>query len=288
MQLKEIKNIFHKELDDVYPTEEVDSLFYWLVEHYLGVERFILAVQPGLVISKEDEGHFFKALARLKLQQPIQYITGETTFLGLTIKVSKKVLIPRPETEELTRWVLSDATERSNPSGGRPLRILDIGTGSGCIAIALAKNLPEAAVYGLEVSTEALEVARENARLNHVQISWVQEDILNLERLQPRFDIIVSNPPYVRDSERSGIRDNVKGFEPAQALFVSNDDPLRFYRHIAGLACHNLTSGGLLYFEINQYLGREMAKLLDDLKFLQIELRNDMFGNERMMRAVKA
>ncbi len=288
MQLKEIRNIFHKELDDLYAREEVDSFFYWLVEHYLGIERFVLALQPGLVISSENEGHFFMALTRLKLQHPIQYITGETTFMGLPIKVSDQVLIPRPETEEMTLWLLADATERMLQSQGKPFRILDIGTGSGCIAIALAKNLQEATVYGMDVSAAALEVAGDNAAMNNVSVTWLEVDILTLEQLEPQFDLIVSNPPYVRHSERKGMQENVMGFEPSNALFVSNDDPLVFYRHISDLACDNLPSGGLLYFEINQYMGKEMVKLLEDRDFLEIELRKDMFGNERMLRAVKA
>lgn len=289
MLLKEIKKIFHKELDGFYAPEEVDSFFYWFVEHYLGMERFVLALQPELVISKENEELFFNGLARLAQQHPIQYITGEATFMGLNFKVNKHVLIPRPETEELTQWILSDVKEirEQSHNGHNPLRILDIGTGSGCIAIALAKYLPGYQVFGLDLTDAVLDVARQNATLNEVSISWIQADILRMEHLEPAVDIIVSNPPYVRESEKMKIRDTVKEFEPNAALFVSDEDPLVFYRHIADLAYKNLPENGLLYFEINQYLGSQINKLLEDRNFSEIELRKDMYGNERIMRAVK-
>jgi release factor glutamine methyltransferase len=289
MLLKEVRNIFHHELDSLYPPGEVDSFFYWFVEHYLGLERFVLALQPGLVISKESEDLFFKGLARLALEHPIQYITGEANFMGLTLKVNDQVLIPRPETEELTQWILSDVEKNSIRAQRThlPLQILDIGTGSGCIAIALAKNLPGSQVHGLDLSEEVLDVARQNAILNDVSVSWIQADILLMEHLQPELDIVVSNPPYIRYSEMAHISRNVKEFEPNRSLFVPDEDPLLFYRHIADLASRDLPVNGLLYFEINQYLGSETCKLLEDRNFSEIELRKDIYGNERMIRAVQ-
>jgi release factor glutamine methyltransferase len=168
-----------------------------------------------------------------------------------------------------------------------PLQILDIGTGSGCIAIALAKNLPGSQVHGLDLSEEVLDVARQNAILNDVSVSWIQADILLMEHLQPELDIVVSNPPYIRYSEMAHISRNVKEFEPNRSLFVPDEDPLLFYRHIADLASRDLPVNGLLYFEINQYLGSETCKLLEDRNFSEIELRKDIYGNERMIRAVQ-
>lgn len=279
MLLKEIKKVFHTELDAIYGKEEVSSFFYLLIEHYLGLERFILAVQPELIITKEEESPLFAALSKLKLQVPIQYIIGKTNFMDLDFVVNKNVLIPRPETEELVRWILDDfSTAQSD------LKILDIGTGSGCIAISLAKNLPNAKVYALDVSQEALAVAKETAELNGVEIYFVNADILEVNDLDDKFDIIVSNPPYVRMLEKQEMKNNVLDNEPELALFVTDDNPLIFYKKIAELAAKNLIDKGVLYFEINQYLGKETQSLLEATNFSEIELRKDFFGNDRMLK----
>jgi release factor glutamine methyltransferase len=279
MLLKEIKKVFHTELDAIYGKEEVSSLVYLLIEHYLGLERFILAVQPELIITKEEESPLFAALSKLKLQVPIQYIIGKTNFMDLDFVVNKNVLIPRPETEELVRWILDDfSTAQSD------LKILDIGTGSGCIAISLAKNLPNAKVYALDVSEEALAVAKETAELNGVEIYFVNADILEVNDLDDKFDIIVSNPPYVRMLEKQEMKNNVLDNEPELALFVTDDNPLIFYKKIAELAAKNLIDKGVLYFEINQYLGKETQSLLEATNFSEIELRKDFFGNDRMLK----
>ncbi|MBR9853552.1 MAG: peptide chain release factor N(5)-glutamine methyltransferase [Algicola sp.] len=291
MQLKEIKNIFHKELGGIYPKEEIDSFFYSCIEHYLKLERFVLAVQPGLTLIKKEEQPLFEALAELKLEKPIQYILGTAHFMDLELQVNENVLIPRPETEELVQWILD--TERSQsvistPLNDRSLHILDIGTGSGCIAIALAKNLPNAKVYALDVSKVALEVAQKNAQANGVDITFLHQDILNNERgfpSEPIFDIIVSNPPYVRELEKNQIHKNVKDFEPHTALFVPDEDPMLFYRAIIDFAEKYLSEKGKLYFEINQYLGEETKELFRTRSFSEIELRKDMFGNDRMLKA---
>jgi len=288
MLLKEIKDIYHRELGGIYPKEEVDSFFYSCIEHYLNLERFILAIQPGITLNKEEEQPLFEALSELKLQKPLQYILGTAHFMDLELQVDKNVLIPRPETEELVQWILSDA-ERSRSGisttpNDRSLQILDIGTGSGCIAIALAKHLPNAKIFALDVSDSALKVARKNAASNGVDITFLHEDILNTE-LELDFDIIVSNPPYVRELEKEGIQKNVKDFEPDTALFVSDEDPLLFYRAIIDFAEKHLSEKGKLYFEINQYLGEETKALFNTRNFSEIELRKDMFGNDRMLKA---
>jgi release factor glutamine methyltransferase len=281
--LKEIKTIFHKELDDIYPKEEVDSFFYIFIEHYLKLDRFVLVLQPNLVVAKEEEQPLFEALAALKLEKPIQYITGTAHFMDLELKVNEHVLIPRPETEELVEWIITDCQlERS-----RELKILDIGTGSGCIAIALAKNISNAKVYAIDVSTEALEVAKENAQSNNVCIEYIQMDVLNPKEIELEFDVIVSNPPYVRELEKQEIKDNVKAYEPTIALFVPDEDALLFYRAIIAFAERHFSKKGSLYMEINQYLGKETKALLEAGNFSEIELRKDFFGNDRMLKGIK-
>lgn len=278
MLLKEIKNIYHVELDDIYPKEEVDSFFYLVIEHYLNLERFVLALQPNLVIDKDEEQPLFEALAQLKLERPIQYILGSTQFMDLEFKVNEHVLIPRLETEELVRWVISNF-ENDNTE----IKILDVGTGSGCIAISLAKVLNNVKVYALDVSEKALEVAKENAVLNSVEIEFINADILKLDELEVNFDVIVSNPPYVRVLEKEEMKSNVLKNEPELALFVEDKDPLIFYRKIVDLAKTNLNPNGLLYFEINQFLAEETRTILDD-SFADVVVRKDMFGNDRMLK----
>lgn len=284
MLLRELKNIFHAELDALYQQEEVRSFFSMLIEHYLGLERFVLALQPDLAISKEEERPFFEALGRLKLQEPIQHIIGKTHFMEMDFRVSKDVLIPRPETEELVRWIIDEIRNtKYELRSANGIKILDVGTGSGCIAISLAKHFSNAEVYALDISEAALKVARKNAAMNKVGISFVKDDVFELE-LELEFDIIVSNPPYVREMEKDEIHKNVLDYEPSQALFVSNEDPLVFYKSITAHASNHLKEGGSLFLEINQYLGKETKQLLKDHNFSEIELRKDMFGNDRMLK----
>ncbi|HCO83533.1 MAG TPA: peptide chain release factor N(5)-glutamine methyltransferase [Arenibacter sp.] len=281
MLLKEIKNIYHLELDPLFPKEEVDSFFYLVIDHYLGLERFILAMQPNLVVSKENEDPLFFALSQLKQERPIQHILGKAHFCELEFRVDENVLIPRPETEELVYWIINEV-QKGDPR--EEVKILDIGTGSGCIAISLAKNLPNAKVYALDISKKALQIAGENAMDNGVDIVFLEADILSLEGFKDKFDVIVSNPPYVRELEKLEMKNNVVEHEPGLALFVSDGDPLIFYKKITRLALSHLKKGGVLFFEINQYLGEEMKQLLEAENFSEIELRKDMFGNDRMLK----
>ncbi|SIQ58474.1 peptide chain release factor N(5)-glutamine methyltransferase [Maribacter ulvicola] len=288
MLLKEIKNIFHAELDVIYGKEEVDSFFYLLIEHYFDLERFILAIQPELVIDKAQEIVIFKALSELKLEKPIQHIMGTAHFMDLDFMVNKHVLIPRPETEELVRWVLDDFKTATNA-----LTILDMGTGSGCIPISLDKNLTDAKVLGLDISTDALKVAEENNRLLNADVKFLHADILSLEKetstkeLNQKFDIVISNPPYVRELEKAEMQSNVIDHEPSLALFVPDEDPLKFYSAVVNYAAEHLNENGCLYLEINQYLGEETKHLLLDSNFKTIELKKDMFGNDRMIKGIK-
>lgn len=282
MELKEIRHIFHKELDGSYAREEVDSFFYLMVEHYLELPRFILATEPHTIVGKQQEQPLFEGLAQLRQYRPIQYILGTAHFMDLWFKVDGRVLVPRPETEELVRWILADT-----PSGATPT-ILDVGTGSGCIAISLAKNISGAKVFALDVSAPALEVAQENALKNSVSVTFLEMDILHDKVLSERFDIIVSNPPYVRNLEKAKMERNVLEHEPERALFVADDDPLLFYREIVRFSERHLKNGGGLYFEINQYLGERTVQLLRDHGFVEIELRKDMYGNQRMLKGKKS
>lgn len=285
MLLREIKNIFHKELDSLYPKEEVDSFFFMLIADQLELERFVLAMKPNLVISKEEETPLFEALSKLKLQEPIQHIIGQAHFMEMDFVVNQNVLIPRPETEELVRWIIEEIQgEKYKVKSSNTLNILDIGTGSGCIAISLAKNLLQAKVVALDVSAGALKVAQENAVINEVEVTFLKEDILELESLNTEFDLVVSNPPYVRELEKKQMHKNVLEHEPDLALFVSDENPLLFYKQITDFATKNLKKGGVLFFEINQYLGKETEQLLRDHNFSEIELRKDMFGNDRMLK----
>ena len=215
----------------------------------------------------------------MKEQEPIQYILGETQFADLRFIVDKSVLIPRPETEDLVRWVLEDWEKRRTPPS-----ILDIGTGSGCIAVTLAKFIPGSNLYAIDISEEALEVARHNAEMNEVTVKFLISDIAKTNSLGRRFDIIVSNPPYVRALEKNEMRANVVDFEPDIALFVADDDPLVFYRHIVRFAKQNLASGGVIYLELNQYLAKETVALFEEENFSEIELRKDLFGNDRLLK----
>jgi len=297
MRLKDIQDIFHKELDAIFGKNEVGSVFNILISHYLKFNRIALVLEPDLTISKEEEQPLFEALSRLKQEEPIQYIIGETEFFGLPFKVNEHTLIPRPETEELVSLVLQNIKNQKTcladwQANSKVVSILDIGTGTGCIAISLAKNLPNAKVFALDVSEEALKIAEQNAELNKVDIHFLKADILsketwNLEFKNLKFDIIVSNPPYVRNLEKQEIKKNVLNHEPHLALFVEDTNPLQFYKAITDFAIDKLVENGLLFFEINQYLGDETKQLLQDKDFLDIELKPDIFGNNRMLKGKK-
>lgn len=280
MIIQEFKTIFFKELSEVYPQTEIQSFFNILIEFKLNLSRIEVALQPNFNIDKCELDFLQKALSNLKKQIPIQYILGETEFYGLPFIVNKNVLIPRPETEELVSWVLEDSKLEN-----KKLTILDIGTGSGCIPISLAKNLPNAEIYAIDISQKALEIAQKNALKNNVTIHFLEADVLTLNKLPQQFDIIVSNPPYVRELEKEQMHQNVLDNEPHLALFVANHNPLLFYDKIADLAKKHLTKNGKLYFEINQYLGEETVNLLKSKGFRNIELTKDIFGVDRMIKA---
>jgi release factor glutamine methyltransferase len=290
MLLKEYKIQFSEELTPVYDEHEIDSFFYILLEAFHQMKRIDLAMHPEMEIDTMQLLQWETVLSQLKEQKPIQYILGETEFFGLPFYVNENTLIPRPETEELVDWIIQKSKVESQPEAkpnGAELKskvkILDIGTGTGCIAISLAKNLPDAEVYAMDVSEKALAVAQKNAARNTAEVTFLHQSILETDDLLQSFDIIVSNPPYVRNLEKEEIKKNVLDYEPHLALFVEDHDALLFYRKITELAQRNLSDNGQLYFEINQYLGNEMIQLLTDHNFSNIELRKDIYGNDRMI-----
>lgn len=282
MLISEYKKKFLNQLRDEYPPEEVNSFFNLLIKFYLGLERIDLALDPSKKINAAEVQQFDTALSRLSAHEPIQYITGETEFFGSIFKVNKNVLVPRPETEDLVQWIKDDHNSKINS----PLSILDIGTGSGCIAISLAKIFPQSKVSALDVSAEALKVAGENALLNGTRINFIHLNVLQLDSLTDKYDIIVSNPPYVRELEKAEMQRNVLEHEPPLALYVKDNDPLIFYKKITKLAEEGLNPNGKLYFEINQYLGDQTLQVIKDAGFIG-EKRKDIFGNERMIRGNK-
>ncbi len=231
-------------------------------------------------LTDNEKQNIISIVKRLQNSEPIQYIIGKTEFFGYDFKVTPSVLIPRPETEELVEWILLE-TKKVNT------HILDIGTGSGCIAIALAKQMKYATVDAWDVSDEALIVANENAVINNVSVKFSNVDVLKPYQCDKSFDIIVSNPPYIKVSEQEMISKNVLDYEPHRALFVSDSDALIFYNSIADIAMQHLKNNGLLYFEINQANGSEVMQLLKEKRFVNIELKQDISRNDRMIRAMK-
>lgn len=282
MLLNDYKYIFKEELESIYDEHEVDSMFNLALGHLHGMKRIDLALDPKKTLDFWHLRKWKKLVSDLKKEKPIQYIFGETEFYGLRFLVNENTLIPRGETEELVEWVIDDEGEGIRDKG--KASILDIGTGSGCIAISLSKNLPDAEVFAIDVSEKALATAKKNAKINKAEVQFILKNILETEDLEQQFDVIVSNPPYVRNLEKAEIKPNVLEYEPHLALFVDDTDALLFYRKIGQLARKNLSPGGKLYFEINQYLGKETVQLLEDLGFKNVELKEDIFGNDRMIR----
>lgn len=276
-----MRQTYRSSLEKLYPAEEVDSMFHLLLQHFTGKSRLEMAMDPNQQLGVPEAELMNEALEKLKLEFPVQYLTGNTEFLSRDFKVTKDVLIPRPETEELVEWIVSEASPK------KELKILDIGTGSGCIAISLALALEKSRCSAIDVSEQALEIARQNADANKAEVSFIHQDILDADDLTGQFDLIVSNPPYVRESEKGAMRGNVLKHEPEVALYVKDQDPLVFYRSIARLAQKGLLPGGSLYFEINEFMGPEMTALLKELNFKDIVLREDLFGAPRMIRARK-
>ena len=284
MKIRAYRSYFIQELDSIFGGDEAESFFYLILEEKHQLKRIDLALQIDLTFSENEIKVWNVILEQLKQEIPVQYILGKTSFYGLDFEVNKNVLIPRPETEELVDWIIKSNTK---DSFSKNIKILDIGTGSGCIAISLAKNVANAQVFAIDVAENALATAEKNAQNNKVEVAFWNRNILETYDLEEQFDIIVSNPPYVRNLEKEEIKKNVLDNEPHLALFVEDNDALIFYKKIAELAQKNLSENGQLYFEINQYLGKEMIDLLEKMNFKNIQLRKDIYGNDRMIFANK-
>ncbi len=275
-------NYIKNELKELYPIRETESIAFILLEHVLNYSKTQIQLNKTEKITENYFNQIVSYTQELKTSKPIQYVLGETEFYGLPFKVNEYTLIPRPETEELVHAIINENKQEG-------LHILDIGTGSGCIPISLAKNLKNALVSSADISAEAIEKAKENTLLNQVDINFFHRDILNWRNFDwDHFDIIVSNPPYVTEAEKSKMEKNVLDYEPHTALFVSDHDPLIFYRTIAELALQYLKRDGKLYFEINESLGHEMAELLEQKGFTNIRLLQDINGKNRMVSAIKS
>ena len=279
MTVKAFKDQFYKRLETIHPRQEIESFFRILAEEYLAMRSVEVLLNPDKEIEAQKLEELLEVQRRLVLSEPLQYILGQTEFYGLNFKLNKAVLIPRPETEELVEWIIADTNHSDDCT------VLDIGTGSGCIAVSLAAHLPNAKIDALDVSHQALKLAKGNASLNKTQVHFKIQNILETESLEKQYDVIVSNPPYVRHQEKEEIHPNVLHFEPHLALFVADDDALIFYKKITELAKQALKPNGTLYVEINQYLARETQNLFIDLGFSNIELRKDFAGKPRMIKA---
>ena len=282
LKLDLLKKKFSTSLMEIYPKEEVQSFFSLLSKEYLNFSRLDTALQPNFEVSEEILKKYFHSIDRLICYEPIQYILGKTDFFGSTFILDRNVLIPRPETEELVSWIIDDILRINNGSG--IFKILDIGTGSGCIAISLAKHLTCVEVDAMDVSEKALRIAQLNAKRNNSQVEFQFNDILKCGTLSKKYDVIVSNPPYVTFSEKDKMKPNVLAFEPETALFVPKEDPLIFYRKIAQLGQSNLNRGGSIYFELNEYLSSELILLLKKEGFPNTILRKDIYGKNRMIK----
>jgi release factor glutamine methyltransferase len=279
--IKDIRAYLLKELRDIYPDYEINGITNLIFKTLFGIDRLHIMLNPDLILSSDRRTKFIEIAMELKTGKPIQYILGETFFYDCIIKVNHATLIPRPETEELVDLIIKENRDFEG-------KIIDVGTGSGCIAISLKKNLKLAGVTGIDISQEALEVARTNAHLNDALVSFINCDILHFDQVKvPDCDIIVSNPPYVMESEKQYMRRNVLDFEPREALFVPDNDPLVFYRAIINFSEKKLIPGGKIYLEINEKKGDEILHLIDLAGFSDIKIITDIHGKNRFIKGKK-
>lgn len=279
MTLLEFNNLFKNKLSSKINKNELDEFFFWLIDHYCNFSRMNYILNSNYKISKNQVVKLINSIDLLKNDMPIQYVIGQTNFMDLVFKLNNNVLIPRPETEELVDWIIKDAHVNKN--------ILDIGTGSGCIAISLSKYLSYCNITGWDINEDVLNIANHNATLNNVNVLFELSDITKPKFSKEKFDIIVSNPPYITNKEKKLISNNVKSFEPHSALFVEDDNPLFFYKNILDFSISNLKSKGFLYLEINENFYKEVLKLLKDKGFYDIKLKKDFRLKYRMIKAVK-
>ena len=285
--MKAIAKQINEALTGYYSNGEVSALTRIIATELLGVSQMAYFLKDDVTLTAEQQTLLDNAIQRLKKQEPIQYILGYSDFCGLRFKVTPATLIPRPETSELVEWITSEATGKESILAIGNENILDIGTGSGCIAVSLAHRMPQAEVSAWDISDDALAVAAENSKANGCAVAFELVDILVHQPGGELFDIIVSNPPYIKENEKESMHANVLDWEPHTALFVPDSDPLLFYRTIAKKGLTLLKPGGRLYFEINRAHGKETMDMLAALGYTHIELRKDFAENDRMIRAVK-
>jgi release factor glutamine methyltransferase len=271
-------------LSPIHGDREAASIAHILMEHITGLGKVDRIVYKDRELTEDQEYLFRSSLEAMRRNEPVQYLTGTSWFYGMELRVTPDVLIPRPETEELAEWIIEDAKKAETPP-----RILDIGTGSGAIPLAIKKNLPLAAVSAVDISEGALKIASGNAEQLSLDVRFSRLDILDpaAAAVLPAFDIIVSNPPYICERERAGMQEQVLNYEPGIALFVPDHDPLLFYRAIGLLALEKLAAGGGLYFEINEAYGAETVRMLEEQGFVDVVLKQDLFGKDRMVKATK-
>lgn len=268
-------------LQGYYPESEAASLAKLLLAEVFGFSTIELYGGKDKGFSEKEQKLLTDIIARLRKNEPIQYIIGRESFCGLTFEVNPHVLIPRPETQELVAWIVEDYRLE------KECRVLDIGTGSGCIPVALAHSLEGAEVEAWDISEEALQVARRNAERNHVRVNFRRQDVFEAVPGESHYDVLVSNPPYITEQEKEGMEANVLDWEPSIALFVPDSEPLRYYQTIASLGFEMLKEGGSLYVEINRAYGQQTVQLLEKVGYNKVELRKDLFGNDRMIKAIK-
>lgn len=278
--VKDIRKYYCELLCSLYEKDEANAMILILFKYYFNIDRVRMVLEPDLRLSESEMLKIHFAVKDLLRNKPIQYVTGETEFCDLKFKVNENVLIPRPETAEMISKIVNSQHSTVN----NHCSIIDIGTGSGCIAISLAKMISNSNVYALDISEEALKIAKENAFNNNVNVSFIHDDILNLKNnIETKFDIIVSNPPYVRELEKVEMHNNVLKWEPHKALFVSDNDPLIFYRNILEFAKTHLKDNGEVWFEINEYLGKEMSDLCHESGFSDVKIYKDFRDRDRVM-----
>ena len=281
MTLREGQEHFKDGLGGFFQSSEIDFYYKTLLKDGLNRDPIQLSIEPWVELTSEEEFFVKESLSKLIAHQPLQYVLGKAHFRDLTLKVDKRVLIPRPETEEMVEWVLEDFKKLN-----QKLRLIDMGTGSGCIGIALAKAQPYFSVFALDKDVDILDLTAENAKLNGVQIKCIEQDMNQMNTLKLKIDVIVSNPPYVMLSEQNQMKSNVLDYEPHQAIFISNEDPLLFYRLILEFAADNLKPKGFIYFEINPLLLKELKDLIISFSYIVFE-RLDIFKKVRMLRLQK-
>ncbi|MBS7563130.1 peptide chain release factor N(5)-glutamine methyltransferase [Mucilaginibacter sp. Bleaf8] len=283
--VKEVYDSYRQDLQALYDSNEITALTELVLSELTGFSRAKLKAFPEVDLAGDQQTSVTHILSELKTGKPIQYILGFTEFYGLKFSVNPSVLIPRPETEELVDWIVNTIPNTSLTD----TKILDVGTGSGCIAISLAKTINGSIVTAMDISVTALQTARENAIANGANVTFIEADVLNeqtINMIEPNQSVIVSNPPYVTPLDKEHMHTNVTDFEPHTALFVPQEDPLLFYNTIADLAIARLSKSGLLFFEINEAYGQATVEMLSGKGFTDIELRKDMFGKDRMIKAL--